>query len=118
VKGKDLMAVAQTGTGKTLAYGIPMIQRLAQIEGRGLVITPTRELALQVDEALNAVGRSLGLRTSVLIGGASMAIQLRSLERSPRVIVATPGRLLDHLGIRLSASLMYKYSLWTRRIGW
>jgi len=97
IKGKDLIAIAQTGTGKTLAYGIPMIQRLAQIKGRGLVITPTRELALQVDEALNAVGRSLGLRTTVLIGGASMAIQLRSLERKPRVIVATPGRLLDHL---------------------
>ncbi len=97
VHGKDLIAIAQTGTGKTLAYGIPMIQRLAQIRGRGLVITPTRELALQVDEALNDVGRSLGLRTTVLIGGASMAIQLRSLERKPRIIVATPGRLLDHL---------------------
>jgi len=96
IEGKDLIAIAQTGTGKTLAYGIPLIQRLAQIKGRGLVITPTRELALQVDEALNAVGRSLGLRTTVLIGGASMALQLRSLKRKPRVIVATPGRLIDH----------------------
>jgi ATP-dependent RNA helicase RhlE len=97
IKGKDLIAIAQTGTGKTLAYAIPMIQRLAQVKGRGLVIAPTRELALQVDEALNAVGRSLGLRTTVLIGGAPMATQLRSLERKPRVIIATPGRLLDHL---------------------
>ncbi|MFH1374187.1 MAG: DEAD/DEAH box helicase [bacterium] len=97
IKGKDLIAIAQTGTGKTLAYGIPLIQRLAQIKGRGLVITPTRELALQVDEALNAVGRSLGLRTTVLIGGASMATQLLSLRRKPRVIIATPGRLIDHL---------------------
>jgi len=97
IKGKDLIAVAQTGTGKTFAYGIPMIQRLAQIKGRGLVVTPTRELALQVDEALNTIGRSQGLRTTVLIGGASMAIQLRSLKRKPRVIIATPGRLLDHL---------------------
>jgi ATP-dependent RNA helicase RhlE len=97
IKGKDLIAVAQTGTGKTFAYGIPMIQRLAQIKGRSLVITPTRELALQVDEALNTIGRSLGLRTTVLIGGASMANQLRSLGRKPRVIIATPGRLLDHL---------------------
>ncbi len=97
IEGKDLIAVAQTGTGKTLAYGIPMIQRLAQIKGRGLVVTPTRELALQVDEALNAIGRSLGLRTTVLIGGASMSVQLRSLRRKPRVIIATPGRLLDHL---------------------
>ncbi len=96
IKGKDLSAIAQTGTGKTRAYGIPLIQRLAQIKGQGLVITPTRELALQVDEALHAVGRSVGLRTTVLIGGASMANQLRALRRKPRVIVATPGRLLDH----------------------
>jgi len=97
IEGKDLIAIAQTGTGKTLAFAVPMIQRLAQIKGRGLIITPTRELALQIDEALNDVGRSLGLRTTVLIGGAPMAPQRRSLEREPRVIVATPGRLLDHL---------------------
>ncbi len=97
LEGKDIIAIAQTGTGKTLAYGIPMVQRLAQIKGRALIITPTRELALQVDEAMRAVGRSLGLRTTVLIGGTSPANQLRSLERKPRVIVATPGRLLDHL---------------------
>ncbi len=97
IEGKDLIAIAQTGTGKTLAFAVPMIQRLAQIKGRGLIITPTRELALQIDEALNDVGRSLGLRTTVLIGGAPMAPQRRSLERQPRVIVATPGRLIDHL---------------------
>jgi ATP-dependent RNA helicase RhlE len=97
IEGKDLIAIAQTGTGKTLAFAIPMIQRLAQIKGRGLIITPTRELALQIDEALSDVGRSLGLRTSVLIGGASMGLQRRSLEREPRIIVATPGRLIDHL---------------------
>ncbi len=100
IEGKDLIAIAQTGTGKTLAYGVPMIQRLAQIKGRGLVIAPTRELALQVDEALHAVGRSQGLRTVVLIGGASMTTQLHALKRKPRVIVATPGRLLDHLDRR------------------
>lgn len=97
IEGKDLIAIAQTGTGKTLAFAVPMIQRLAQIKGRGLIITPTRELALQIDEALNDVGQSLGLRTTVLIGGEPMALQRRSLERKPRVIVATPGRLIDHL---------------------
>lgn len=97
IEGKDLIAIAQTGTGKTLAYGIPLVQRLAQIKGRGLVVVPTRELALQVDEALLSVGRASGLRTSVLIGGASMELQLRSLRQNSRVIVATPGRLLDHL---------------------
>ena len=97
LEGKDIIAIAQTGTGKTLAYCIPMIQRLAQIKGRALVIAPTRELAIQVDEALRTVGRSLGLRTTVLIGGTSQVNQLRSLERKPRIIVATPGRLIDHL---------------------
>jgi ATP-dependent RNA helicase RhlE len=97
LEGKDLIAVAQTGTGKTLAFGIPMIQRLAQIKGRGLVILPTRELALQVDEAILAVGRKLGVRTAVLIGGASMNLQRNALDKKPRIIIATPGRLLDHL---------------------
>ena len=57
LEGKDLIAIAQTGTGKTLAFGIPMIQRLAQLKGRGLVVTPTRELAIQVSESLLSVGR-------------------------------------------------------------
>ncbi len=97
IEGKDLIAIAQTGTGKTLAFGIPMIQRLAQIKGRALVLLPTRELALQVDTALQAVGKSLGLRTAVLIGGAPMHQQQVALSRKPRVIIATPGRLIDHL---------------------
>jgi len=97
LEAKDLIAVAQTGTGKTLAFAIPMIQRLAQIKGRGLVLLPTRELALQVSEALQAVGGPLGLRTAVMIGGAPEGPQKRSLEKNPRVIIATPGRLVDFL---------------------
>jgi ATP-dependent RNA helicase RhlE len=97
IEGKDVIAIAQTGTGKTLAFGVPMIQRLAQIKGRGLILLPTRELAIQVDEALHAVGRAFGLRTAVLIGGASMTLQRQALERKPRILIATPGRLLDHL---------------------
>ncbi|MCC6964509.1 MAG: DEAD/DEAH box helicase [candidate division Zixibacteria bacterium] len=97
IDGKDLIAIAQTGTGKTLAFGIPMMQRLAQLKGRGLVILPTRELAVQVDEMLQAVGRTLGLRTAVLIGGAPMHAQQQALGRKPRIIIATPGRLIDHL---------------------
>ena len=100
LEGKDLIAIAQTGTGKTLAFGIPMIQRLAQLKGRGLVVLPTRELAIQVSEALQSVGGSLGLRTAVLIGGAPEGPQKRALEKNPRVIVATPGRLLDFLDQR------------------
>lgn len=97
IEGKDVVGIAQTGTGKTLAFGIPMIQRLAQVKGRGLIILPTRELALQVDEHLQAIGRSLGLRTAVLIGGASMVNQIRTLGRGPHILIATPGRLIDHL---------------------
>ncbi|MBI5399607.1 DEAD/DEAH box helicase [Candidatus Saganbacteria bacterium] len=97
IEGKDIIGVAQTGTGKTLAFGIPMIQRLAQSPYRGLVLVPTRELALQVDETIQKVGRAFGLRTAVLIGGASMNIQIQHLRRNPRIIIATPGRLIDHL---------------------
>jgi ATP-dependent RNA helicase RhlE len=97
LEGKDLIAVAQTGTGKTLAFGVPMIQRLAQVKGRGLVLLPTRELALQVADALQQVGGSLGLRTAVMIGGAPEGPQRKALEKNPRIIIATPGRLLDFL---------------------
>ncbi|MBI3572900.1 MAG: DEAD/DEAH box helicase, partial [Candidatus Kerfeldbacteria bacterium] len=95
--GQDVVGIAQTGTGKTLAFGIPMMQRLAQVKGRGLIIVPTRELALQVDESLHKIGRGIGLRSAVLIGGASMYLQNQALSKKPHVIVATPGRLLDHL---------------------
>lgn len=98
ITGKDVIGIAQTGTGKTLAFGLPMIQRVGSGHGRGLVIVPTRELAQQVDAHLQDVGRSLGLRTSVLIGGEAMPKQLRQIERRPHILVATPGRLLDHLG--------------------
>ena len=97
IAGKDIIGIAQTGTGKTLAFGVPMIQRLAQLKGKGLVVLPTRELALQVDEVLRQIGTQLGLRTAVLIGGAPMGRQLSDLRKNPHVIIATPGRLLDHM---------------------
>ena len=97
IEGKDVMGIAQTGTGKTLAFGIPMIQRLAQQKGRGLVILPTRELALQVDESLQKIGRQLGLKTSVLIGGEPIYRQIKSLRQNPHIIIGTPGRINDHL---------------------
>ena len=100
LQGQDVVGIAQTGTGKTLAFGIPMIQRISALKGRGLIILPTRELALQVDETLQKVGKSIGLRTAVLIGGASMYHQNKSLAQKPHVIVATPGRLIDHLDRR------------------
>ena len=97
LQGTDVVGIAQTGTGKTLAFGVPLIQRLGIHQGRGLIMLPTRELALQVDETLRKVGGSLGLRTAVLIGGASMGKQLSDLRRDPHVVIATPGRLMDHL---------------------
>lgn len=97
MQGKDIIGIAQTGTGKTLAFGIPMIQRIAIHGGKGLVVLPTRELALQVEEVLHKIGSVLGLRTAVLIGGAPMGRQLQSLKARPHVVIATPGRLLDHV---------------------
>ncbi len=97
IEGKDMIGVAQTGTGKTLAFGVPMLQRLAIHKGRGLILLPTRELALQVEETLVKIGRDMGIRTAILIGGASMRPQIESLRKNPHVIVATPGRLIDHL---------------------
>jgi ATP-dependent RNA helicase RhlE len=100
LQGKDVVGVAQTGTGKTLAFGIPMIQRLNQVKGTGLVVLPTRELAMQVEEALRQVGGKLGLKTAVLIGGAPIYSQIQALRANPHIIIATPGRLNDHINQR------------------
>ncbi|MDD5623933.1 MAG: DEAD/DEAH box helicase [Candidatus Peribacteraceae bacterium] len=97
IEGKDIVGIAQTGTGKTFAFGIPMLQRLAKYPGRGLVIVPTRELATQVDESLRLFAPAFGIRTAVLIGGASMHLQKEMIRRNPRIVIATPGRLNDHL---------------------
>ena len=95
--GQDLIGVAQTGTGKTFAFGIPMIERLAVVKGQGLILLPTRELALQVEENLRQLGGRLGLKTAALIGGQAMGGQLQNLRKNPHIFVATPGRLIDHL---------------------
>jgi ATP-dependent RNA helicase RhlE len=96
IEGKDLVGLAQTGTGKTLAFGIPMIQ--AALRGkRGLVILPTRELAIQVEETLRKIGAPLGIRTAVLVGGESMYRQIQALRRDPAIVICTPGRMIDHL---------------------
>jgi len=95
--GQDLIGVAQTGTGKTFAFGIPMIEQLVLGKGQGLILVPTRELALQVDESLRKIGSKLGLRTSVLIGGEAIGRQAQSVRRNPHILIATPGRLIDHL---------------------
>ena len=104
MNGEDIIGIAQTGTGKTLAFGLPILHRYVlngnRSRGRALCILPTRELALQVEETFQKVGKPFGLRTAVLIGGAPMRPQLSSLRANPDVIVATPGRLIDHLQTR------------------
>ena len=114
LEGRDLIGCAQTGTGKTAAFAIPTIERLAR-EGsttstrggprppRALVLAPTRELVLQIAETFGALGGAQGVGVAVLIGGESMGPQVAALQRRPDVIVATPGRLLDHLDRRTLA---------------
>lgn len=97
IKGEDVVGIAQTGTGKTLAFAIPIIQKIALIKGMALVIAPTRELALQIDETFRKLGSILNLRTTVLIGGAPMGMQIIGLRNGNHIIVGTPGRILDHL---------------------
>lgn len=97
ITGQDVIGIAQTGTGKTLAFGLPLIQSIARNKGMGLIILPTRELALQVEETLHKVGKPLGLRTAIIIGGASMHAQIQMLRKNPHVVIGTPGRMNDHL---------------------
>jgi ATP-dependent RNA helicase RhlE len=105
--GRDLMAGAQTGTGKTAAFALPILQRLAPLAStsasparhpvRALVLTPTRELAIQVEQSFRDYGKHLPLRSTVVYGGADMDAQIRELRRGVEILVATPGRLLDHV---------------------
>ena len=96
--GRDILGTAQTGTGKTAAFGIPIVNYLLKTKKlTALIITPTRELASQVMQTMNnLVGRG-NIRTALLIGGDSMQKQLKQLRRNPRLIVGTPGRINDHL---------------------
>ena len=99
MNGMDLIAQAQTGTGKTAAYGIPMVERIManseQIQG--IVLSPTRELAVQVAEELNKIGEIKGIHSLPIYGGQEMDRQIKALKKRPHIIVATPGRLMDHM---------------------
>ncbi|MCL5780656.1 MAG: DEAD/DEAH box helicase [Firmicutes bacterium] len=97
--GRDLIGQAHTGTGKTAAFGIPMIERFTNESEyiQGLVITPTRELAVQVAEELNRIGQVKGIRTLPVYGGQDINRQIRALKKRPQIIVGTPGRLIDHM---------------------
>ena len=96
---KDVIAKAPTGTGKTFAFGIPMIEHVIPEQGQvqGLILVPTRELAIQIcDELRSLLAFYTGIRVAVLYGGASLVSQAKALEKKPQIVVATPGRLMDH----------------------
>jgi ATP-dependent RNA helicase DeaD len=100
LEGRDVLAQAATGTGKTAAFALPMLERISADTTRrvaGMVLVPTRELAMQVAEAIHKYGRAAGVTVVPLYGGAPMHQQIRALERGPHVVVATPGRALDHI---------------------
>jgi ATP-dependent RNA helicase RhlE len=100
LEGRDVIGCAQTGTGKTAAFVIPMIERLAVLpkgQPQALILAPTRELALQIFASIEKLGRSHRISATVIVGGSDMQAQIRGLRQRPDVLVATPGRLLDHM---------------------
>jgi ATP-dependent RNA helicase RhlE len=99
--GKDVIGCAATGTGKTAAFVLPLVERLAGKQGiRALVLAPTRELATQIDEHAARFGAARGVRTALLIGGVAIGPQQIALHSRPQLLIATPGRLIDHLESR------------------
>ncbi|RPJ16984.1 MAG: DEAD/DEAH box helicase [Desulfobacteraceae bacterium] len=103
MSGRDVMGLAQTGTGKTAVFALPILHRLmsgGRGKIRGLIIAPTRELAEQINEAVNTLGRQTGIRSMSLYGGVGINPQLQKLKKGIEIVVACPGRLLDHIGQR------------------
>ena len=107
LEGRDLLGVAQTGTGKTAAFTLPLLHRLAQNgeklksrQPRALIIAPTRELAAQINDSVRCYGQHMHLRSTVVFGGASIRPQIQALNRGVHILVATPGRLLDLMNPR------------------
>jgi ATP-dependent RNA helicase RhlE len=103
--GRDLVATAQTGTGKTLAFALPVLELLGQkplsTKPQVLILTPTRELAMQIEEVFLRMGTGTGIRTAAIVGGMSESKQLQAIRRGAQVLIATPGRLCDYLDRKL-----------------
>lgn len=98
LEGKDIIGIANTGTGKTAAFALPVINRLMQTpHSKALIVAPTRELAQQIEDELRSIAKGSGLSGVLLIGGTPMGPQLRDLRHKPRVVIGTPGRIKDHL---------------------
>ena len=103
IEGRDIIGCAQTGTGKTAAFVLPILNRLSHEHStkskavKSLILTPTRELAIQIEDAIRGYGRFTHLRTLAVYGGVSIQNQFSALRRGVDIIVATPGRLMDHM---------------------
>ena len=98
LRGTDVIGQAHTGTGKTATFGIPMLQNIIKGGGiQGLIIAPTRELAIQISDELKKIGKYTKLKAVTVYGGQGIGVQLDALRRKPEIVVATPGRLIDHL---------------------
>ena len=102
--GRDLLGGAQTGTGKTAAFALPLLQRMSELttprqsrRPRALILTPTRDLAVQVHDSIRKYGKYLRMPSTVVYGGAGMSPQIDALRRGVDILVATPGRLIDHI---------------------
>jgi ATP-dependent RNA helicase DDX47/RRP3 len=99
LQGKDIIGLAETGSGKTGAFALPILQALLENPQRyfALVLTPTRELAFQISEQFEALGSAIGIKCTVIVGGMDMVSQALQLAKKPHILIATPGRLVDHL---------------------
>lgn len=98
LEGRDIIGIANTGTGKTVAFAVPVLHRLMTDENaRALIIAPTRELAQQIEDECRAIARGSGLYGALLIGGSPMGPQLKDLRQNPRIVIGTPGRIKDHV---------------------
>ena len=125
LEGRDLLAGAQTGTGKTAAFVLPIIQRLHETRADGpgrhpvrvLVVVPTRELAIQVEQSVQTYGVHRSVRSATVYGGVGFGPQVSRLRAGPEIVVATPGRLLDHIGQGRSTSRGSRSSSSTRPTG-
>lgn len=96
--GQDVIGIANTGTGKTIAFALPMLHKLiSDRTSKALIMAPTRELANQIEEQCRTIAKGSGLNGALLIGGSSMGVQLRDLRQRPRIVIGTPGRIKDHL---------------------
>jgi len=97
LEGRDIIGIANTGTGKTAAFAIPVLHALAAGDGKALIVAPTRELAQQIEQECRTLGKGTGLHGALLIGGSSMGPQLKDLRSNPQIVIGTPGRIKDHL---------------------